>query len=141
MPFPITTTSVEETMDVGARLAKTLDAGAVVALDGDLGAGKTHLVKGLARGLGYDPHTIRSPTFTIVQEHVGGRLPLYHFDAYRVASPGEFVDLGFEEYVYGDGITVIEWPSKVESLIPDDALWLRMEHVSESERRIEKGKR
>lgn len=124
-------------MDVGARLAETLDAGAVVALGGDLGAGKTHFVKGFARGLGYDPHAVRSPTFTIVQEHVGGRLPLYHFDAYRVSSPEEFVDLGFEEYVYGDGITVIEWPSKVESLIPDDALWLQMAHVSESERRIE----
>jgi tRNA threonylcarbamoyladenosine biosynthesis protein TsaE len=138
MPFPVTTQSVDETIDLGAELAATLESGAVVALDGDLGAGKTHFVKGLARGLGYPEREVRSPTFTIVQVHEGGDLPLYHFDAYRVGSPQEFVDLGFEEYVYGDGVTVVEWPNRVADLLPDDTLHLRITHVSESERRIEK---
>jgi tRNA threonylcarbamoyladenosine biosynthesis protein TsaE len=134
--FPVTTQSVEATMDLGAEMADAVSPGAVIALDGDLGAGKTHFVKGLARGLGYAAREVRSPTFTIVQVHEGGTMPLYHFDAYRVGSPGEFVDLGFEEYVYGDGVTVVEWPRRVEDLLPEHTLWLRLEHVSESERRI-----
>ncbi|PEN13062.1 tRNA (adenosine(37)-N6)-threonylcarbamoyltransferase complex ATPase subunit type 1 TsaE [Longibacter salinarum] len=138
--FPVTTQSVEETMDLGADLAARLDPGAVVAIDGDLGAGKTHFVKGLARGLGYSEREVRSPTFTIVQVHEGGSMPLYHFDAYRVGSPEEFVDLGFEEYVYGEGVTVVEWPRRVEDLLPDDTIWLRLEHISAEERRISKGR-
>jgi tRNA threonylcarbamoyladenosine biosynthesis protein TsaE len=138
--LPQTTSSVDATMELAAELAETLEPGAVIALDGDLGAGKTHFVKGLAEGLGYAPHEVRSPTFTIVQVHEGGTMPLYHFDAYRVGSPQEFVDLGFEEYVYGDGVTVVEWPERVEELLPKDTIWLSMTHVSPSERRIERGR-
>jgi tRNA threonylcarbamoyladenosine biosynthesis protein TsaE len=138
--LPQTTSSVEATMELAAELAETLEPGAVIALDGDLGAGKTHFVKGLAEGLGYAPREVRSPTFTIVQVHEGGTMPLYHFDAYRVGSPQEFVDLGFEEYVYGDGVTVVEWPERVEELLPKDTIWLSMTHVSPSERRIERGR-
>ncbi len=127
-------------MQLASELAETLEPGAVVALRGDLGAGKTHFVKGLAEELGYAPRNVRSPTFTIVQVHEGAAMPLYHFDAYRVGSPGEFVDLGFEEYVYGDGVTVVEWPERVESLLPEDTIWITITHVSPSERRIERGR-
>ena len=127
-------------MQLASELAETLEPGAVVALAGDLGAGKTHFVKGLAEGLGYASKEVRSPTFTIVQVHEGGNMPLYHFDAYRVGSPDEFVNLGFEEYVHGDGVTVVEWPGRVEELLPDDTIWLTITHVSPSERRIEQGR-
>jgi len=136
---PVTSSSVDETIALGARLAETLSPGDVLALDGDLGTGKTHLVKGVAKGFGLDPREVRSPTFTIVQVHEGGRLPLYHFDAYRVSSPDEFVDLGFEEYVFGEGVTVVEWAQRVASLLPEHTRWLHLAHVSESERRIEEG--
>lgn len=127
-------------MQLASELAETLEPGAVVALAGDLGAGKTHFVKGLAEGLGYASKEVRSPTFTIVQVHEGGNMPLYHFDAYRVGSPDEFVNLGFEEYVHGDGVTVVEWPGRVEELLPDDTIWLTIMHVSSSERRIAQGR-
>ena len=113
-----------------------LDAGAVLALYGDLGTGKTHLVKGLADGLGLSPSTVRSPTFTILHTYDEGRCPLHHFDAYRVQTPDEFVELGFEEYVHGDGITCIEWADRVEALLPPDALRLRLSHVGPRQRRI-----
>jgi tRNA threonylcarbamoyladenosine biosynthesis protein TsaE len=137
--LPITTQSVEETMRLGKALADELVPGTVVALTGDLGTGKTHLVKGIAAGLGIDPAAVRSPTFVILQTYEAGRLPLYHFDAYRVGSEDEFVELGYEEYFFGDGVSIVEWPGRVASLIPDDALRLRLSHVSPSERRIERG--
>lgn len=135
--LPAETTSVEETMALGARLAEALEAGAIVALYGDLGAGKTHFVKGMARALGLPPAEVRSPTFTILHAYDGGRLPLYHFDAYRVQRPSEFYELGYEDYFYGDGITCIEWPERVETLIPDHALRLRLTHEGPDRRRIE----
>jgi tRNA threonylcarbamoyladenosine biosynthesis protein TsaE len=133
---PVTTESVEETQALGARLAETLDAGAVLALCGDLGTGKTHLVKGLAEGLGIPPSTVRSPTFTILHTYEEGRRPLYHFDAYRVQTPDEFVELGFEEYVHGEGITCIEWADRVASLLPPHTLYLTLTHVDAHRRRI-----
>jgi tRNA threonylcarbamoyladenosine biosynthesis protein TsaE len=134
--FPVTTTSVEETQSLGARLAEMLDAGAVLALYGDLGTGKTHLVKGLADGLGIPPSTVRSPTFTILHTYTEGRRPLHHFDAYRVQNPDEFVELGFEEYVHGDGITCIEWANHVAVLLPPHTLHLSLSHVDAHRRRI-----
>jgi tRNA threonylcarbamoyladenosine biosynthesis protein TsaE len=134
----VTTDSVDATMALARRLAETLSPGAVVALDGDLGTGKTHFVKGLAAGLGIPPETVRSPTFTIVHEYTDGRLPLYHFDAYRIGDPSELEAIGFDEYAYGDGITVIEWAARVADLLPPDTLRLRLTHVSAHERRIER---
>jgi len=128
--------SVAETLAYGREMAKGLEPGAVIALSGDLGTGKTHLTKGIADGLGIPPERVRSPTFTILQTYPEGRLPLYHFDAYRVATPDEFYELGFEEYFYGDGVSVVEWPERVAELIPDDAIRLTLSHVSETERRI-----
>jgi tRNA threonylcarbamoyladenosine biosynthesis protein TsaE len=134
--FPVTTESVEETRALGTRLAETLDAGSVLALYGDLGTGKTHLVKGIAEGLGLPPSAVRSPTFTILHTYEEGLRPLYHFDAYRVQTPDEFVELGFEEYVHGSGITCIEWADRVDSLLPQHTLHLTLEHVAQYKRRI-----
>lgn len=134
--FPVTTDSVDATRALGARLAERLGPGAVVALYGDLGTGKTHLVKGIAEGLGLAPTAVRSPTFTILHTYDDGTRPLHHFDAYRVQSPDEFVELGFEEYVHGDGLTVIEWANRVASLLPPDTLHLTLTHVAPTQRRI-----
>lgn len=137
--FPVTTDSVEETTALGAQLAEQLSAGAVVALYGDLGTGKTHLVKGIAKGLGVDPATVRSPTFTILHTYDEGDRPLYHFDAYRVQTPDEFVELGFEDYVHGPGLTVIEWADRVEALLPPETLHLTLTHVAPQQRRLTLG--
>lgn len=134
--FPATTESVDETHALGIELAEMLAPGAVLALYGDLGTGKTHFVKGIADGLGLDPATVRSPTFTVLHTYDEGRRPLYHFDAYRVQTPDEFVELGFEEYVHGEGITCIEWADRVGSLLPPHTLHLSLTHVDAHRRRI-----
>lgn len=136
--LPAETGSTEATMALGEQLAERLERGDIVALYGELGTGKTHLVKGIAAGLGIPPKTVRSPTFTILREYDAGRLPLYHFDAYRIGDPSEFEAIGFEEYAYGEGVTVIEWASRVEDLLPPNALRLRLTHVSERKRLIER---
>ena len=137
--LPRTTDSVEETMSLGGRLAEVLAPGAVLALYGDLGAGKTHFVKGLAEELGVSPAEVRSPTFTILSVYEDGARPLYHFDAYRVQNPDEFVELGFEEYAHGDGITCIEWANRIPDLLPPDTIHLHFHHVAPSKRRITLG--
>ena len=108
--------SPEDTEDIGARLAEQLEPGAVVAFTGDLGAGKTAFTRGLARGLGI-PDRITSPTFTIVNEYEGGRLPLFHFDMYRLSSSDELFDIGWEDYLARGGVCAVEWSENV-----DDAL-------------------
>lgn len=108
--------SAEETKKAAADFAKTLRAGDVLCMYGDLGAGKTAFVQGLARGLGIN-EPITSPTFTIVNEYYGD-MPLYHFDVYRIADPDEMYEVGYEEYVYGDGVSVIEWAELIEDILP-----------------------
>ena len=135
--LPVETASADETMALGERLAALFQAGDVVALYGDLGAGKTHLVKGIARGLGVPAAAVSSPTFTIVQEY-DGELPIYHIDAYRIQHPDEFFELGYEEYLYGDGLCLIEWPARVEDLLPDATIRLRLSHQGGDQRRIER---
>lgn len=139
--FPVTTSSVEETMALGETLAPRCPSGLVLALYGDLGTGKTHFVKGIARGLGISPSEVRSPTFTILSVFEEGERPFYHFDAYRIQNPNEFVELGYEEYVYGDhdGLTCIEWADRVQDLLPSTALHLYFTHVAPSKRRISLG--
>ena len=112
----ITVNSVEETEKAAFDFAKTLKKGDVVTLDGDLGAGKTAFVRGLAKGLGIKD-TVQSPTFTIVNEYTHGYLPLYHFDVYRIGSPDEMYDIGFDEYLYGDGVCSIEWALNIKDLL------------------------
>jgi tRNA threonylcarbamoyladenosine biosynthesis protein TsaE len=107
----------DETQKIAADFAKTLKAGDVICMYGDLGAGKTAFVQGLARGLDIE-EPITSPTFTIVNEY-SGRLPLYHFDVYRIADSDEMYEIGYEEYVYGDGVSVIEWPQLIDDILPE----------------------
>ena len=109
--------SYEETQKIAADFAKTLKEGDVLCMYGDLGVGKTAFVQGLAKGLEID-EPITSPTFTIVNEY-SGTLPLYHFDVYRIADSDEMHEIGYEEYVYGDGVSVIEWPQLIDDILPE----------------------
>lgn len=127
------TVSEIETMQLGERIASLLEEGAILTLEGDLGAGKTTFTKGLGKGLGIK-RPINSPTFTIMKVYEGGRLPLYHIDAYRLE--GLHQDLGFEEYIYGDGVCVIEWAAFVEELLPKERLALKLEYADEGARKI-----
>ena len=117
----IISNSMEETERLGAALAAKLPAGSVVAFAGDLGAGKTALVRGMARGLGI-PDRVTSPTFTIVNEYEGGRLPLFHFDLYRLGSSEELFDIGWEDYLARGGVCAVEWSENVEEAIEPDAV-------------------
>jgi tRNA threonylcarbamoyladenosine biosynthesis protein TsaE len=114
----IVTHSEQETINAGATFAARLQAGAVVALFGDLGSGKTRFTKGISKGLGVR-ETVASPTFTIVNEHRDGRLPLFHFDCYRLRSAAELEEIGFDEYMYGSGVCVVEWAEMIEDRLPD----------------------
>ncbi len=134
--LPAETAAPAETLALGARLAAALQPGDVVALYGDLGAGKTHLVKGLAVGLGLSADEVASPTFVLVHEYPTDP-PLYHFDAYRTERPEEFTRLGFEEYAEGDGICVVEWPERIAGLLPPRTLRLRLTVLEGDRRRIE----
>ena len=110
-----------ETEALGARLARVLKPGAVVAFTGDLGAGKTAFTRGLARGLGV-PGRVTSPTFTIVDEHEGGRLPLFHFDLYRLSGPEELYDIGWEDYLARGGVCAVEWSEHMGQALEPDAV-------------------
>ena len=132
----VETNSVEETRAFGAFLAGFLCVGDFIALDGELGAGKTSLVQGLAAGLKV-PAQVTSPTFTLLHLYEGGRLPLYHFDVYRLAAPEELEGLGYEEYFYGDGVCVIEWGRLAEAYLPARRIRIILEQASsEDSRRI-----
>ena len=128
------TSSPYETEKVGEALGKILPAGVVLAYEGDLGAGKTAFTRGLARGLGYtDPVT--SPTYTIVNEYLGGRLPLFHFDMYRLASADDLWDIGWEDYLDRNGICAVEWSENVREAL-EDPIIVRIEKTGEESRRI-----
>ncbi len=111
----------------GQLLGKNLKAGDIVGLTGDLGAGKTTLTKSIAKGMGIEEH-ITSPTFTIVNEYDGdlttGRIPLYHFDVYRISDEEELYDIGYEEYFFGKAACVVEWANLIPNLMPEESLWL-----------------
>jgi tRNA threonylcarbamoyladenosine biosynthesis protein TsaE len=113
----IETFSPEETLALGQKLGQEATPSAVYSLIGDLGVGKTVLTQGIARGLGID-EPICSPTFTIVQEYHSGRMPFYHFDVYRIGDPEEMDEIGFDDYVYGDGLTLIEWANLIRDMMP-----------------------
>lgn len=132
---PLITSTEEETSGAGERLAAFLQPGDVVLLYGNLGAGKTAFVRGMARGLGGSPEEVSSPTFTIVQEYGGPRATLYHVDLYRL-EPAEVDDLGLEELVSGDGIVAIEWAERWRGR-PGDAYEVRLEEIGDERRRIE----
>ena len=128
------TNSPVETENIGAALAHVLPAGTVIAYRGDLGAGKTAFTRGLARGLGY-AEPVTSPTYTIVNEYLGGRLPLFHFDMYRLASADDLWDIGWEDYLDRGGICAVEWSENVEEAL-EGALLVTIEKTGEESRRI-----
>ena len=128
------TNSPEETEALGAALAAKLIPGTVIAYRGDLGAGKTAFTRGLARGLGCR-EIITSPTYTIVNEYLGGRLPLFHFDMYRLRSSDDLFDIGWEDYLDRGGICAVEWSENVEAAM-EDAIYITIEKLGEESRRI-----
>lgn len=121
--FPITTTAAEEMVAAGMRYGAGLQAGAVVALNGDLGAGKTHFCKGLVVGLGAREE-VTSPTFSLVQEYLSGRVPIYHFDFYRLESTNELISLGWDDYLDEEGVILAEWADKFPEVFPDNTIWI-----------------
>lgn len=131
--------SPEETFAYGELIAAALAPGAVLALRGDLGAGKTHFVKGVAAGLGADPHEVTSPTFTLVHEYVGGRVPMFHFDLYRLESADEVLRIGLDDYLAESGVVIIEWADKFPELLPANARWLHFRVLEGDEREISEG--
>jgi tRNA threonylcarbamoyladenosine biosynthesis protein TsaE len=134
LDIQFTSHSPEETQSIGRILGEYSAAGDVILLIGELGAGKTCLTQGILNGLG-STELARSPTFVLIAEHEG-RIPLYHMDLYRVGAVAQAEDLGIDEYLEGDGLTVVEWADNVPGLFSDEALKIRLDSVSESERRL-----
>ena len=128
------THSPEETEKIGEALAKSLQPGTILAYRGDLGAGKTAFTRGLARGLGCK-ETVTSPTYTIVNEYLGGRLPLFHFDMYRLASSDDLWDIGWEDYLDREGVCAVEWSENVQDAM-ENAVTVTIEKLGETTRQI-----
>lgn len=126
--------SERETQDFAREFAKTLSRGSVIAFEGGLGAGKTAFTRGLAEGLSCRD-SVSSPTFSIVNEY-DGEIPLFHFDMYRIETLGELYSIGFFEYLERGGICAIEWSENIYSALPDDAIFVKIEQLSENERKI-----
>ena len=122
----IETNTPKETFEFGKRLGESANAGQVYTLIGDLGVGKTVFTQGLAKGLGID-EPISSPTFTIVQVYEESRLPLYHFDVYRIGDVEEMEEIGYEDYFYGDGVSLIEWANLIEEILPEKYTEIKIE--------------
>lgn len=131
----LTSRGESETMALGERLAQVLEPGLVIALQGNLGAGKTRLAKGIAAGSGIDPRDVTSPTFVLVNEY-SGRWPVYHFDTYRLESGVAFAELGIDEYFSGAGICLVEWADRVPDWLPPDHLEITLEVTGEETRRV-----
>lgn len=126
------TNSEKETFELGKNLGEQAKAGQIFCLNGDLGVGKTVFTQGFAKGLGIEEN-VNSPTFTIIQVYVEGRIPLYHFDVYRIGDPEEMYEIGYEEYFFGEGVCLIEWSKLIEELIPEEAINI------EIDKNLEKG--
>ena len=140
----IHTQSTRETIQIGKRIGKLLRAGDVIALVGELGSGKTHLIKGLAAGVGVErSNRITSPSFTLIHEYQG-RIPFFHVDLFRLATEGEAEELGLEEYFVRGGVTAIEWADKIAELLPKELIWISLRSLGAETRVIRlrgKGKR
>lgn len=118
--------SPKTTAELGNRIGRQVKAGDVICLKGDLGVGKTVFTQGFAKGLGIiEP--VNSPTFTLIQEYNEGRIPLYHFDVYRISGPWDMDDLGYEDYFYGNGVCLVEWGNLIEELLPENAIYVTIE--------------
>ena len=130
----VTTESPEETQAFGARLARDLTPGTIIALIGDLGSGKTCLTQGICAGLDVQDY-VTSPTFTLINEYQG-RLPVYHFDMYRIEKLEEIHELGCDEYFFGDGICIIEWAEKIRSALPVERMEINLERLGDTKRKL-----
>ena len=135
-PVVLTMRSLDDTLAFGRRIGRAARRGDVVALIGQLGAGKTALTKGILAGLGGNPDDVTSPTFVLMVRHDGGRLPLFHFDAYHLAGGTELAEIGAEEAFYGEGLSVIEWADRVADVLPEDQLELHLRVTGRTEREI-----
>lgn len=131
----ILSTSARQTVRLGEQLAKHLNKGDIVCLQGELGSGKTTFIKGVAQGLKIAPKKVNSPTFVLMNAYQG-RLSLYHFDLYRIETADEMGAIGYEEFLYGDGIAIIEWAEKLKALTPKEFLRIELAHKGEKERLI-----
>ncbi len=131
----ITTNSPTETEAVGASLAAKLEPGSVIAFTGDLGAGKTAFTRGLAKGLGIEER-VTSPTFTIVNEYEGGRLPLFHFDMYRLGSADELFDIGWEDYLARGGVCAVEWSENIADALEEDTIRVDIRRGEHDDQRV-----
>lgn len=120
------TISPQETFGLGEKLGLEARPGTVYCLEGDLGVGKTVFTQGFARGLGI-MGPVNSPTFTIVQQYEEGRMPLYHFDVYRIGDVEEMEEIGYEDCFYGEGVCLIEWPSLIDEILPEKVVWISIE--------------
>lgn len=137
MSFFVLSRSSEQTMSLGRILARQLLPGDILAFFGELGAGKTCLIKGICQGLGVPENEyITSPTFVIINRYKG-RLPIYHFDFYRLSCVDEIIDLGYEEFFFGEGVCLVEWADRAEDLLPEEYFKILMHHISPTERKIE----
>ncbi|MCG2588408.1 tRNA (adenosine(37)-N6)-threonylcarbamoyltransferase complex ATPase subunit type 1 TsaE [Rhodohalobacter sulfatireducens] len=131
----VQSSSPDETIKIAKEFAKTVKPGDVICLDGNLGAGKTQFVKGFVQGLGLSSDIVSSPTFTIINEYEG-ELPVYHFDCYRLEHVQEALEIGAEEYLYGDGVCVIEWPDRITDLLPPSAKHVTFSITGKKKREI-----
>ena len=122
----IETFSSEETAELGRKIGRLVQPGDIICLNGDLGVGKTVFTQGIADGLEIDD-SICSPTFTLIQEYEQGRIPLYHFDVYRISGPWDMDDLGYEDYFFGNGVCLVEWGCLIEELLPEDTIMITIE--------------
>ena len=138
MPEQYITNSAEETIELGKKLGAKLKGGEVIALTGQLGTGKTHIIKGIVHGAGAEDQetSVNSPTFVIVNEY-RGRFDIYHIDAYRIESTKEFEMLGFDDFLYPDSVVLVEWADKVSDIIETtEHIKIQMEHVAQTQRQI-----
>ncbi len=124
------TNAPSETFEIGRKLWEKAKAGTIIAMSGDLGVGKTLFTQGFAKGLGID-EPVSSPTFTILQVYDSGRIPFYHFDVYRVGDPEEMDEIGFEDYIFGEGVSIIEWAELIEELLPPETAYIKIEKKPE----------
>ena len=136
--LPADTASALETLALGRQLAGGLRAGDVLALSGEVGAGKTHLVKGIASGLGVDPETVTSPTFGLIQLYDAGAVPLVHIDLYRLEHVSELDGIGFDEALDERAISLVEWPELAADRLPPETIGLRLTHLGGERRRVER---
>jgi len=127
--------SEKETMDLARTVGEKCVPGDIICLKGELGAGKTHFVKGFVKAFGISPGSVSSPTFSIIQEYAGS-MPVYHFDFYRLESAQEALEIGAEEYFYGDGVSIIEWPERVRALLPGTVKEIHITSINNTTRKI-----